>query len=528
MIFPYFKKILSYLKFLKHNKKKFRYVKNINSKKYVMIEFFQFYPSIISFSHYIEVITKKFNVYPVLYDTSLPRSLIRHYLFHIKCYVNPFYYLYKSFGIKDFYISKSSNHLKKKSVKYYKKNLKNVSKYDLVNLKINNIYIGDLLYDEYLRSYDKSTINTEKKDLEIFLIKFLENFFYWQELIDKNKKKIHTLIISHTVYAIGIVPRIASYKNIKIYCVSNSSITRIDKKNKYKYDDAKYFKKTFKKLSKKEKKKFIKIGEITINNRISGKKDKKLLLDDPTDFDIFGNSKKKPIFNNTKKLKILVATHCFTDAIHFYGKCLFPDFFEWLKFLGELSKKYDYDWYIKFHPSEYDNNKKHFEYFEKNYKKFILLPKYTNNNDILREGVDAVLTVFGSVGHEYPLFNIPVINASNLGAHKNYNFNFYPNNIKEYEKLIKNIKKLKINKNKIKNEISEYVYMAYESNYEILPNFHDLLIRMKKDYQTSLVFDEYLKIYSEKYNYNLNKNIYNFIKSNKIKHYKFDIIGDYY
>ena len=61
------------------------------------------------------------------------------------------------------------------------------------------------------------------------------------------------------------------------------------------------------------------------------------MLDDPTDFDIFGNSKKL-IFNNTKKLKILVATHCFTDAIHFYGKCLFPDFFEWLKFLGELSK----------------------------------------------------------------------------------------------------------------------------------------------------------------------------------------------
>ena len=121
----------------------------------------------------------------------------------------------------------------------------------MVNLKINNIYIGDLLYDEYLRSHDKSTINT-KKEVEVFLIKFLENFFYWQELIDKNKK-IHTLIISHTVYAIGIAPRIASHKNIKIYCVSNSSITKIDKKNKYKFDDTKYFKKTFKKLGKKEK-----------------------------------------------------------------------------------------------------------------------------------------------------------------------------------------------------------------------------------------------------------------------------------
>ena len=48
------------------------------------------------------------------------------------------------------------------------------------------------------------------------------------------------------------------------------------------------------KISKKEKE-FISIGEKTINNRLSGKKDKKLLLDDPTDFDIFGNSKKTNI-----------------------------------------------------------------------------------------------------------------------------------------------------------------------------------------------------------------------------------------
>ena len=131
-----------------------------------------------------------------------------------------------------------------------------------------------------------------KKEVEVFLIKFLENFFIGKNLLIKIKK-IHTLIISHTVYAIGIAPRIASHKNIKIYCVSNSSITKIDKRNKYKFDDTKYFKKTFKKLGKKEKKEFISIGEKTINNRLSGKKDKKLLLDDPTDFDIFGNSKKK-------------------------------------------------------------------------------------------------------------------------------------------------------------------------------------------------------------------------------------------
>ena len=73
-------------------------------------------------------------------------------------------------------------------------------------------------------------------------------------------------------------------------------------------------------------------------------------------------------------------------------------FFEWLKFLNYQKNTITIG--ILNFISEYDNNKKHFEYFEKNYKIY-LAPKYTNNNDILK-GVDAVLTVFGSVGHKYP------------------------------------------------------------------------------------------------------------------------------
>ena len=518
-----FKKILSYLKFLKHCKKKFNYLKEVKSNNFVMVEYFQYFPSTIAFSHYIEVITKKYNVVPVLYDPNLSRSFIKHYLFYLKCFLNPMYYLYKSFGIKKFYVEKSKNYLKKKSIKFYNKNLKNKNKYNLLNLKINNVYIGDLLYDEYLRSYDRSTIDTKEIKFQKYVIKFLEKFFYWEEFFNKKKNNINSLIISHTVYAKGIAPRIAMNKNIKVYCIANQVSTKLDKKNIYKFDDSKYFKKTFRKLSTVEKKKFIKIGEKSIKNRLAGKNDKKLLLDNATDIQIFGNkSNKKKVFKDNGRVRVLVATHCFTDAVHFYGKCLFPDFFEWLKYLGELSKKYDYDWYIKFHPAQYDNNKKHFEYFEKKYDRLILLPKQTKNNDILRERVNAVLTIYGSVGHEYPLFNIPVINASNQGPHKNYNFNYYPNNIADYEKLIKNIKKLKINKRNIKNEISEYVFMAYESNFEILPNFEEILFRLGKDYDSSLVFNEYLKDYSKKENDTINQNINNFIKSNKIKHYKFD------
>ena len=74
---------------------------------------------------------------------------------------------------------------------------------------------------------------------------------------------------------------------------------------------------------------------------------------------------KKAIKQNDNT-KILIAAHCFNDAVHVYGNNLFPDFYEWLKFLGEFSLKHKnkYDWYIKIHPAHYDANIDKFNFFE--------------------------------------------------------------------------------------------------------------------------------------------------------------------
>ena len=51
--------------------------------------------------------------------------------------------------------------------------------------------------------------------------------------------------------------------------------------------------------------------------------------------------KKTEIPNNLKNLqnkKNILATHCFTDAVHAYGESIFPDY-EWLMFLGKKSEK---------------------------------------------------------------------------------------------------------------------------------------------------------------------------------------------
>ena len=67
------------------------------------------------------------------------------------------------------------------------------------------------------------------------------------------------------------------------------------------------------------------------------------------------------------------------------------------------------------------------------------------------------LTCWGTIGFEYALLGIPVINASQNNPHINYNFNIHAKTLKEYEKILLNIKNIKLKMNK--NEIYEFYFM---------------------------------------------------------------------
>ena len=80
-----------------------------------------------------------------------------------------------------------------------------------------------------------------------------------------------------------------------------------------------------------------------------------------------------------------------------------------------------YEWLIKLHPVDYEANYDKMVDIIKRYKNLKLLDQKINHLTLLSEKVKCVLTVYGSISHEYPLFNIPVINAGN-NPHKGYNF----------------------------------------------------------------------------------------------------------
>jgi hypothetical protein len=507
-------KIIYLIKYYIHNKKYFSN-SGCKSKNIILVENYNYFPSTIAYSYFLNILADKYKSQIYSYDPlfkSFSRKLIS--------YLNPKNFLvslmFRSFNIKK-KIQPQLNFkdkilAKKICNKIYKKIKK---KKDILKIKISNTLIGDLIYDDFLRNYNKPTIDFKSKQFKNHLFLMICIYIFWSDYL--NKFNVKSILISHSVYAIAIIARIAIKKNIKVYNVGLNYAYKLDKKKPLRLSGFDEYKKNFKKISKLNSKNLKLISKKELNSKIFGKKIQSFAINNQTRYSSFTNISVKK--NKNLKPKILVAAHCFTDAVHAYGNNIFTDFFDWIEFLGNLSEKNNYEWLIKLHPSQYDLNIKKFEYFSKKYPKFKILRKDISHNEILNSyNILGVLTVYGSIGHEYPLFGVPVINASTNNPHANYNFNLNPKSKKQLENIIINIKNLKkIKSKKIFQEIYEFYYIRYMSDYRCAKNLNLAVTKLKNDYNSPLVYRWWLQNFSIKNHYKIIKDYKKFIKSGQFR-----------
>ena len=94
---------------------------------------------------------------------------------------------------------------------------------EILNIKIEDILIGDLLYDTYLKSKIKPTIDIKSKDFERFTLDFL-NFFFWYNYFKNND--VNGVVASHGVYSYALILRIAETKKIPCYVISANYLSK--------------------------------------------------------------------------------------------------------------------------------------------------------------------------------------------------------------------------------------------------------------------------------------------------------------
>ena len=97
------------------------------------------------------------------------------------------------------------------------------------------------------------------------------------------------------------------------------------------------FKNKFKKIENNLKKEGIKLAKKKIEYRLSGIPGIKSDLI-TSEISSFGNKFLPSLIKNNSKKKIVIFPHDFFDAVHAHGRILFEDFYEWLEYLGKISK----------------------------------------------------------------------------------------------------------------------------------------------------------------------------------------------
>jgi hypothetical protein len=481
--------------FYKNKVKKF-------DKKEILIEINSIPSNIITTPYLTHNLSKKYEARLTCYKISSKINFLSNLIFFIRVALSVGNIgLYKAFGVRNFLIFKNHNlNTKSKNLLKSTSNKFN-NKIQLEKLEINKVLIGDLIYDSYLKDNKKETVDLKSKDFLIYFEKCLKIFLFWENYFKINNVK--SIIVSHTVYLNAIPLRIAIKNNIPAYQINLKSIYYLNKKEMFAYKQYKFYPKIFSRFDKKFKQKAILEAKKRLKLRFKGEVGVDMVYSTKS---AYKNIYADKLIKKSKKIKILVASHCFMDSPHSLGDNLFCDFYEWFEFLGKISLITDYDWYIKTHPDFHPLTLRVINNFTLNYKKFNLLPADSSHNQLISEGIDFGLTIYGTIGCEYAAKGISVINASINNPHIKYDFNMHPKNIIEYKNILMNLNKIQFNFDI--DKVYEYYYM------------HNLY------YNDGLLFGDYSKLIKKIGGYKkvVQSDFYNFyLKNLKIDEHKLQL-----
>ncbi len=480
--------------------------------KILLIELNDLYSAHIAYSYFVNYFIEKERTKVIGFQSLIPKRSYSWLFFEIKKMIKlPSFRIYKSFGTSRFIYPKYNRDIKKESIKIYNDEIKKIN--NLVYLekfKIKEIIVGDLIYDSYLKDHGIYTPDLKSKHFKTYFLRCIQLTIYWINFFEKNT--ISAINVSHCVYLTAIPLRVALSKNIPSFQINLTHLYRLNKNNMFAYTDFKSFPKTFESLDKKTQKRGLDIARDRIIKRFKGEVGVDMSYSTKS---AYGNKIYDKLLKVNKKTKVLVAAHCFFDSPHSYGNNIFPDFFEWIKFLGEFSEMSDYDWYIKTHPDFIIATKNIIKDFVKKYPKFTLLPSDCSHHQIIKEGINVALTVYGTIGFEYAALGVPVINASINNPHIAYNFNLHPKSIQEYKHMLQNLDNLVPYGNK--DKIYEFYFMRniYNTENFFFLNYQNIIKRLGGYNQqfTPNVFPMWLSEININRHYKIKENMKNFIES---------------
>lgn len=496
-------------RFMEHNRRVWKNAirPHKNKEGEILFELNGMCSAIISYSYLANVLARKHQATVVAFDIRKPTGwgsifgLLR----------SPHEKVFSSFGAERVLRFNLSKKQQEQSEALYKKVYASLkTKQDIENITVDGVWIGDLIYDSYLRGSAMPTIHIEDEGFVRSLRGSLDIYVFWRDYF--NSHAVKAMNVSHCIYNGAIPLRIAVNKGIQVFQIHATHLYLLSKQRLFTYNDSIGFRDAFRSLPADVQSTGLEQAKQRIELRFAGKVGVDMGYSKKS---AYGVHRTERLLKESARTKVLIASHCFFDGPHCYGKNLFPDFYEWMDFLGKMTLETDYDWYIKTHPDYLPGTKAVVDSFIKKYPKFHLLPADSSHHQIIAEGINVALTTYGTIGFEYAALGIPVVNASLNNPHIAYNFNLHPKSIGEYREILKNLDRIDLHIDK--NEVYEYYFMRniYNTNDWLFSNY----MQMEKEVGgyseqfTPKVYDAWMREWTPARHAEINAALNSFIDS---------------
>lgn len=425
----------------------------------------------IAYSYLANVLAKKYEAHIIAYATTGSPSFWRKLEWKLSRYLSfREFAVYRSFGVSGFFQPQLGSSRAGRAKQLFDQILVELkNKADIESIQIDGTWLGDLIYDSYLMTFKRPTIEIADESFKEFLLSTISLYVFWDDYFKSHD--VRAVNASHCVYINAIPLRIAVSKDIPAFQLNATHAYRLSKQSLFAYNDFFGFREVFRSLPTDIQTAGLEQARKRIELRFSGKVGVDMGYSTKS---AYGAHKTERLLKESARIKVLIATHCFFDSPHSYGNNLFPDFYEWLDFMGQMTLVTDYDWYIKTHPDYLAGTKEVIDSFIKRYPKFHLLPADSSHHQIIAEGINVALTTWGTIGFEYAALGVPVVNASLNNPHIAYNFNLHPKSIEEYREILKNLDHIVLNIDK--NEVYEYYFMKhiYNTNDWLFGNYRQM------------------------------------------------------
>lgn len=431
--------------FIRHNRRVWGGTVAADTAREILVEQFSLPTAIMAQSYFVNLLAGRFRARIRAY---WPDRKGRKTTERLKA-------VYRSFNAESFEIEMTPA-LEAESERLLKEVLPRLqTKRDVEELRLEGVLIGDLVYDSHLMNNRVPTVDLASDSFRASLKAALDYFVFWRDYLDSHD--VASVIVSHCVYyEFATVLRLAIARGIPSYQVNSTHVFRLSEKDLWAYTDFRYYPEEFKKLPPEEQKQALELSKERLDKRVHGE----VGVDMPySKKSAYARTERKRVLAESDRPKLLIATHCFFDSPHGYGINLFPDFYEWLEFLGTISEKTEYDWYIKTHPDYLPGTMEIVRGFVEKYPRLTLLPPETSHLQLIEDGLDFALSVYGSIGCEYAVLGKTVINASPCNPHVAYHFNLNPCTVEEYEQILTHLPDP--NRPILLREVYEYYYLRY-------------------------------------------------------------------